>query len=119
VNGISILKNSTVWVSPEDECVIGVSIRNDGTAASGNVFLHLQIQSNPTPASFDIVKSANIILGIIQNDSTCIDTESAYQVNVSSSANEGDYILLWITIYESAVPKKTFAFVLQVPPAGM
>jgi hypothetical protein len=96
-----------------------VSIKNDGTAASGNVILHLKIQSNPTPGSFDVVKSADIILGTIQNDSICIDTPSAYQVNVSSSANEGNNILLWITIYESAVPKKTFAFVLQVPPAGM
>jgi hypothetical protein len=114
VNGNSISNNSTVAVSPGDVCVIGVSIRNDGTAASGNVRLHLQIVSNSTPASFDIVKSDDIVLGIIQNDSTCIDTPSAYQVNVSSSANAWDGIVLWISIYEGGAYKKTFSLCLSV-----
>jgi uncharacterized membrane protein len=118
VNGNPISNNSTVPVSPGDECVIGVSIRNDGTAPSGNVILHLATDFYPDPSFFEVVNADDINLGTIQNNSTCIDTPSAYQVNVSNSADEYYYILLWITIYESAVPKKTFAFALQVPPAG-
>ena len=119
MNGNSISNHSNVPVSPGEVYVIGVSIRNDGTAPSGNVSLHLKIQSNPTPDSFDVVKSRDIIFDDpIQNDSFCVDTDSAYQVNVSISANEGDNILLWITIYEIGVPKKTFAFILQVQSAG-
>lgn len=96
--------------------MIGVSIKNDGTAPSGKVALSLQ--SNVPSPSIEIVKSDDIILGTIQNDSTCIDTPLAYQVNVSSSANEWDGVTLHIAIYENWIAKDSFTFILQVPPAS-
>jgi hypothetical protein len=113
VNGNPISNNSNVAVSPGEVYVIGVSFRNDGTAPSGNVVLHLQIDS-PDP-SFEIVNSDDIPLGTIQNDSICVNTDPAYQVNVLSSAKEWDGIVLFIAIYENWVPKIGFGFIMQVP----